>query len=170
MRYAPSDIRSSGFGLLVFSVLLFLSVALGGGCSLLEQEDGYSQQLKTDQGEYVADSSTTLRVTVTNTGERAVYYVCNGTIYLEALSGGEVTDSWKVHGFAECLRRTPIEPGSSATFTVSPFSSTGKLGVKIANLPKRSRYRLQMELYRSEKIDQLIAREARLSNTFTVTR
>ena len=46
------------------------------------------------------------------------------------------------------LRRTPIEPDSSATFTVSPFSSTGEFGVKITNLPKGGRYRLQMELYR----------------------
>ena len=37
-------------------------------------------------------------------------------------------------------------------------------------LAGEARYRLRMKLYKSEEIDQLIAREARLSNTFTVTR
>lgn len=169
MRPVPSDDRPNGPGFFVLPVLLFLMAAVGGGCSLFGHERSYSLRLETDQSVYAADSSTTLRLTVTNPGERAVYYVCTGTVYLEALSEGEVTNSWKVHGDAKCLTRTPIEPDSSATFTMSPFSPTGDFGVKIAELPEGGHYRLRMELYRSEEIHQLVARKERFSNTFEIT-
>lgn len=143
--------------------------AVGGGCSLVGQERSYSLRLKTDQSVYAADSSTTLRLTVTNTGERAVYYVCRGSISLEKLNDGRVVTSWKVHGFAKCGPSPPINSGESNEFRISLFD-TSIYGPSAP--PRRAdlaegHYRLRMELFGQ---DQLVDREERLSNTFEITR
>lgn len=168
MRPAPNDDQPNGPGFFVLPVLLFLMAVVGGGCSLFGQERSYNLRLETDQSVYAADSSTTLRLTVTNTDERAAYYVCTGTIFLEALSGEKVTDSWKIHGFEECLTRAPIKPREAKNFEMN-LLPPGNDSPALADLAG-ARYRLRMELYKSEEIDQLVARKERLSNTFDITR
>ncbi|PSQ87307.1 MAG: hypothetical protein BRD43_06165 [Bacteroidetes bacterium QS_4_64_154] len=167
MYYAPRDFQSSRFGLLVFSVLFFLSAALGGGCSLSGHEDGYSLRLKTDRDEFVADSSTTIQLTVTNTGERSAYFVCDGSIVLEKLSGERVTDSWGVHGFLLCGRKVPIKPGEEKSFEMG-ILPPGDDSPALADLAG-GKYRLRIQLYQSEAADELVDRKERLSNTFKIT-
>lgn len=151
-------------------VLLFLLAGgvLVGGCSLFGQEDGYSLRLETDQDEYAADSSTTIQLTVRNTGKRAVHYTCTGSIFLEELNDGRVVTSWQMSGFAKCGPSPPINSGESKEFRISLLDTSPngpRSGPKRAGLTEE-RYRLRMEIFGR---DQLLDRKERVSNTFKIT-
>ncbi|MFA5670288.1 MAG: hypothetical protein WC967_13680 [Balneolaceae bacterium] len=150
----------------------FLLIVAAGlfsiGCSLLNSKSETQIKLKTDQNSYIADTSSVIKLTVTNNTDNPVYFVCTGQIYLEELNGKNVEHSWMVHGFEKCLSRNPIEENKPVTFDISFNSIFLRDWFSTAQFDKNVDYRLRMDLYKTEEIDQLISEKNRVSNTFEI--
>jgi len=150
-------------------LVILMASPLASGCDLLGiGDDGV--QLRMDQHSYTVAASTSVRLTVTNNYDKAIYYICTGQIFLEELDGDDVVDTWFVHGFEECLARKPIEPGASETFEMSFQWSLAPDRLDTARFDESVRYRLRVDLFESEEVDQVLEKEDRLSNKFRIIR
>lgn len=149
--------------------LIFLLVPSISGCDLFGDNDR-DVRLRTDQRSYAANPPTTIQLTVTNSYDDSVYYICTGQIHLEELEEGKVVDSWLVHGFEECLHRNPIESGESDTFEMSFEGSLEPDRLETAQFDESVRYRLRFDLFETNEVDQQLDKKDRLSNRFKIIR
>ena len=149
-----------------------LSVA---GCQPTDALDLIEVELRTDKEFYVADSSTTIILSVMNKSEDPVFFICTGQIYLEELDDGQVIGTWQVHGFEKCGGFFPIDADVTMIFdfqfyVVDEFGleqfSLGQL--EEASFSDSVRYRFRMNLFINTEFAQFLNEEDRLSNRISI--
>ena len=143
--------------------------ALGvAGCQLTNAGDLIEVELRTDKEFYIADTSTTIVLSVTNMSDDPVYFICTGQIYLEELDDGQVIGSWMVHGFEKCGGPTPIEANVTNVFDFR-FADGSILGqLEEARFSENVRYRFRMDLFMDREFDHPLDDEDRTSDLFSI--
>lgn len=151
----------------VFCLAILIAGPFASGCDLLGI-GGDGVRLETDEDSYTVKPSTLVVLTVKNNFRAPVYYICTGQIYLDEMEGGDVVDSWQVHGFEECGFRVPIESGESETFEISFEESLASDLLESAKFDETVRYRLRFDLFETDDVDQLLDKNDRVSNIFKI--
>ncbi|NBC17300.1 MAG: hypothetical protein GVY18_08315 [Bacteroidetes bacterium] len=150
------------------SVLLIYLLALAlftfaSGCELLGI-GADDVRVTTNRTSYTVGPSERIQLTVRNNLDDTIYYVCTGKVYLHELDKDRVINSRQVHGFEECLARSPIEPGASQSFEIA-FDYIDDF-----RFDETVRYRLVIDLYEDIDFKRPLDETDRRSNTFRITR
>jgi hypothetical protein len=147
-------------------IFCFLFV-LNFGCSNNDYLEDYLIKLQTDKSTYIADSSTTIYLNVSNMGRSTVYYVCHGEIILQEYENGNLNNRWMVSGFSYCLSRNPISPDSlvSYYFTLKPWE---KFSDAIFN--EEVRYKFYFYLFKGKSLEHPLDDDDQISNYFKIIR
>ena len=148
-----------------FSLIIMLVFLLSCG---ITESDEKTIVIKTDKNSYKADSLTTIILTVENELASTLYYVCSGDIFLEELQNNTIINSWKVHGFEECLAAVSINTNENTTFDVSPFYEPSF--IVNATFDKSVAYRLKIDLYEDNKFMKVVDKALLYSNNFKITK
>ena len=144
-----------------------LSIA---GCQLTDARDLFEVELRTDKEFYIADTSTTIILSVTNKSEDPVFFICTGQIFLEEIDDGQVIGTWMVHGFEKCGFPVPIEANVTMIFDFQ-FYVVDEFGLgqlEEASYSESVRYRFRMDLFMDKEFDQPLDEEDRLSDQFII--
>ncbi len=157
-----------------FSLIVVLVVTLFYGCeSSTELKDEVSNRsviIITDKQSYLADTSTTITVSVINNLPSTIYYLCEGSIFLKELKNGLVTNSWKVHGFKECLATKFIDTTQKVTFQIKFSTKVLDNVLENVNSMDNPTYYFEVFLYKNiAPIQQLESTECS-SNQFKLWR
>ena len=152
----------------VFVTIISLSSLLFVSCDVTDNSDTGNITIKTDKYFYSADSLTIIVTEVNNNLSFPVYHICAGNIYLEELKNNVTVNSWKVHGFEECLAAVPTNQNQTTKFDVLPFVITSL--ITDATLDKSVMYRLKVELFKDKEFKEIIDSTLSYSNKFEITR
>ncbi len=149
-------------------ILFIVGVVFLISCSSTNEAESNFLSIIADEDFHYFGISSPINLTVENLSDKPVYYLCTGTVYLEELSDGYVTNLWKVHGFEECLGKVPIQPKDVKSFRIS-FKPSGMLfKFQGANFTHEFKYRLRPELFYDRDLLQPIEKELLISNEFYV--
>jgi hypothetical protein len=148
-------------------IIIFVSLAMIFSCSnTTESEDNFIQ-IKTDNEAYIADTSTVIYLDVSNEGQEAVYYLCKTGLTLNEYEGDILTNSWAFDERALCYKPESIEPNSSHTFDVGFFEWKNFPDAKFDATVK---YKFKIELYKDNKLKNVVDSEKQVSNFFKITK
>jgi len=130
----------------VKSIFLFCITFLIYTCSLESNEP--EVQITTDLKTYIWSLTDSVYVKVKNTGNKTLYYLCTGEIFLEEQQERQIINTWKVHGFEECLRATQIEPDLYKVFPISAHEGEQCIDFLITSpFSVNSKYTFRVILY-----------------------
>jgi len=124
--------------------------------------------IKTDKDYYALDSDTTINLEVINPFSTSVYYVCSGDIFLVELQNNIIHNSWKVHGFEECLAVKSIDSFEKAGFSI--FLNNEFINLSNASFDEITDYRLKFLLYNNQDSLQLLSEELLYSEKFKIVK
>ena len=144
------------------SIIAVATLSLAG-CQLTDAGDLIEVELRTDKEFYIADTSTTIILSVTNKSEDPVFFICTGQIFLEELDVGQVIGTWMVHGFERCLSPVPIEADVTEVFDLFGLGR-----IEEASYSESVRYRFRMDLFMDREFNQPLDEEDRLSDQFII--
>ncbi len=151
-----------------FSISIILSSLLYISCDVTDNNKPGEIKIRTEKDFYNVDSLTVIVVEVENNLSFPVYYICAGNIYLEELKNDVILNSWKVHGFQDCLAAVPIKQSQTTKFDILPFVINSVL--TDASFDKSVIYRLKVELFKDKEFKEIIDNSLLYSNEFEIVK
>ncbi len=149
----------------VLNIMMLITV----GCDLFPDEKVIDLAITTDKSTYLLDSAAVITAIVENNSEEPVYYICTCQIHLEELENNQVTGSWMVHGFEECLSAMPIAVNHTDTFTIDLYQQYDAGFLEDFRFNTTVIYRLKLDIFEDGLFEELIDDGIRTSNNFSVT-